>query len=129
VFLIQLILFMESIRFELKKLRVKLIIWLFVQNETNIMELYASRRFKLSNSYNVKHRYNNIFIPISAWPLKQISHSNLSRLKHSRSWRKSTWLHNEMDAREGHSQHIYGICGLIGHIKKNFWIQIMYVIR
>jgi hypothetical protein len=35
---------------------------MFVQNETNIMELYASRRFKLSNSYNVKHGYNNIFI-------------------------------------------------------------------
>jgi hypothetical protein len=58
---------------------------MFVQNGTNIIGLYASRRSKLSNSYNVKHKDTNIFIPISAWPFRQLSHSNLSRLKHSQS--------------------------------------------
>jgi hypothetical protein len=47
---------------------------MFIQSETNMMELHASNLPKLSSSYNVELGDTNISMPISAWPLRQLSH-------------------------------------------------------
>ena len=40
----------------------------------NIMKLYVRNRPKLSSSYNMDNWDTNIFIPISALPLRHLSH-------------------------------------------------------
>jgi len=43
---------------------------LFVQSETNMIELYVSNWLKLRSSYNIKHGDTIVSIPISAQPIR-----------------------------------------------------------
>jgi hypothetical protein len=43
---------------------------LFVQSETNMIELYVSNWLKLRSSYNIKHGDTIVSIPISAQSIR-----------------------------------------------------------
>jgi hypothetical protein len=48
---------------------------MFVESGTNMMKLYVRNQPKHSSSYNMDHGDTNISIPISARPLRHLSHS------------------------------------------------------
>ena len=112
----------------------------FFQNRTKMMELYVSSQPKLSRSYNMEYEDTNIFMSISAWPLKQLSHS--ARVGTSKTLKdKIMGIYDEnriktvycdqrkYDSSDSSDNEDEGVMSLVKNIKWWWWCEKAYVLE